>query len=233
MRVLRVRRCHARRAVDPGSLVINACAADLRAVLPVAPGARASRPAPVSRPRRCLERSEARLTLHHLHHHHRAHHGADHPAGGLSAHGVRCHAKKHGLKWPEVQASVHSSKRSRSQAPCRMRPTPAEIPDRARDRVPRVPQVPCVPRVPQCHGAAGGTCAAGATCATCATAPRCRACHGAVCGCYCSLSSKSWKIMSSNLGGGARRPVPAPVTRRCARDLPVLPARGHRTRLAG
>ena len=39
--------------------------------------------------------------------------------------------------------------------------------------------------------------------------------------------------MSSNLGSGPPRPVPVPVSRRCARDLPVLPARGHRTRLAG
>lgn len=66
----------------------------MRGVLPVAPGARAFRPAPVSRPRRCLERSEARLTMHHRHHHHhhRAHHGGGHLDGGLDAERERCHA---------------------------------------------------------------------------------------------------------------------------------------------
>ena len=75
---------------DPGD---RRPVADLWGVLPVAPGARALRPAPVSRSRRGRERSEARLTMHHRHHHHhRAHHGGGHLDGGLDAERERCHA---------------------------------------------------------------------------------------------------------------------------------------------
>ncbi len=101
-------------ARDPWA--IDARGGSVRGVLPVAPGARALRPAPVSRSRRGRERSEARLTMHHRHHHHehhRAHGGADHPGGGLAVRGDRGHGKKDAPSRPEGQASVHIPGRGR------------------------------------------------------------------------------------------------------------------------